>query len=104
MTLFLSRLTGAALLRRNVYEDVEADRSAIVGAITVVLTSAVAAGIGAFGVAPGRPAVLAVISVLALVIWLLWAFLTYEIGARLMPSPRTEADLGQLLRTLGFAS
>ena len=47
---------------------------------------------------------LAVIVVLALVVWSVWAYLTYEIGARLMPTARTQADVGQLLRTLGFAS
>jgi hypothetical protein len=45
-----------------------------------------------------------VIVVLALVIWVLWAWLTYEIGARLMPTSATKADVGQLLRTIGFAS
>jgi hypothetical protein len=33
-----------------------------------------------------------------------WAFLTYYIGTRLLPEPRTRADYGQLLRTIGFAS
>jgi len=32
------------------------------------------------------------------------AFLTYFIGTKLMPEPQTQADLGQLLRTIGFAS
>ena len=104
MTIFLSRFVGAALLRPAVYEDIEADRTAIVQAIVIVLLSALAAGIGSFGVAAGRPAVLAVISVLALIVWVVWAYLTYEIGARLLPSPPTRADVGQLLRTIGFAS
>jgi hypothetical protein len=104
MTTFLSRFIGAALLRPAVYEDVEADPTAIVQAIIIVLLSAIAAGIGSFGMAAGRPIVLAVISVLAFLVWVVWAFLTYEIGARLMPSARTRADIGQLLRTLGFAS
>lgn len=104
MRIFLSRVIGAALLEPGVYEDVEADASAIGQAIAIVLLSAVAAGVGSFGMAAGRPAVLAVTSVLALIVWAVWAYLTYEIGARLMPSPRTQADVGQLMRTLGFAS
>ena len=36
--------------------------------------------------------------------WYIWAFLTYFIGARMLPEPQTNADLGQLLRTIGFAS
>jgi hypothetical protein len=104
MTTFFSRFAGAALLRRETYEDVEADPSAIGQAIFVVLLSAFAAGIGSFGMTAGRPVVLAVIFVLALAIWALWAFLTYQIGARLMPTSSTKADVGQLLRTIGFAS
>ncbi len=36
--------------------------------------------------------------------WYVWAFLTYYIGTRLLPEPQTQADHGQLLRTIGFAS
>jgi hypothetical protein len=42
--------------------------------------------------------------VAALAGWFIWAWLTYIIGTRLLPMPRTHADLGQLLRTTGFAS
>jgi hypothetical protein len=40
----------------------------------------------------------------ALVGWVVWAWLTYLIGTRLLPEPQTKADVGELLRTLGFAS
>jgi hypothetical protein len=40
----------------------------------------------------------------ALVGWLVWAYLTYFIGTRLLPEPQTRADYGELLRTIGFAS
>jgi hypothetical protein len=40
----------------------------------------------------------------ALVGWFIWAFLTYYIGTRLLPEPQTKADLGELLRTIGFSS
>ena len=33
----------------------------------------------------------------------LWAFVTYLIGTRLLPEPQTRADVGELMRTLGFA-
>ena len=33
----------------------------------------------------------------------IWAFLTYIIGTRLLPEPQTRADVGELMRTLGFA-
>ena len=104
MPRFVTRFIGAALLRPETYEDVEADNSALGQAIAVVLLSSIAAGVGSWGAAAGRPIVLTVIIVVALLVWLVWAYLTYEIGARLMPTARTQADVGQLLRTLGFAS
>jgi len=36
--------------------------------------------------------------------WFIWAYLTYLIGTKVLPEPQTEADLGQLLRTIGFSS
>jgi hypothetical protein len=36
--------------------------------------------------------------------WLVWASLTFLIGTRVMPAAATRADLGQLLRTMGFAA
>jgi hypothetical protein len=39
-----------------------------------------------------------------LLIWVLWAVLAYAIGARLLATKRTQADVGQLLRTVGFAA
>ena len=68
---------------------------------TVVFLPQVVAMVVVAVLGPGLVnAVLAV----ALVAWAAWAVLTFEIGARLMPAPQTRADIGQLLRTIGFAS
>ena len=104
MSTFLARATGAALLDPDIYEEVEADRSATWQAIAVVGLSSLAAGVGAIGPTLGRPMALASISLLALTLWGVWALLTLQIGTRIIPAPRTEADLGQLLRTIGFAT
>ena len=40
----------------------------------------------------------------ALIGWWVWAWVTYIIGTRLLPGPHTQADHGELLRTLGFSS
>jgi hypothetical protein len=104
MTTFLNRVTGAALLNPVIYEEVEADRSATVQAMTVVALSSLAAGVGALGLANVRITALAGISLLAFAVWVIWAVLTLQIGARIFPSPRTQADMGQLLRTIGFAT
>ena len=104
MTTFLNRVTGAALLNPAIYEEVEADRAATMQAMAVVALSSLAAGVGALGLASARITALAGISLLAFAVWVIWAVLTLQIGARIFPSPRTQADIGQLLRTIGFAT
>ena len=92
----------AAKLDAQLYEEVEADRGAMREAMTVVVLSAVAAGIGNFA----NGGLLGIIggTIGALVGWYIWAFLTYFIGTRLLPEPDTKADHGELLRTIGFSS
>ena len=104
MGIFLRRITGAALLSTQAYEDVERDRSATMQAMIVVLLSSLAAGVGALGPLGVRPLALAGISLLAFALWFVWAVLTLQIGTRIMPSPQTHADVGELLRTTGFAA
>jgi len=102
--LFLYRLSGAAVLDSGIYESIEADPRATKQAVAVVLLSAVASGIGASGLVGPHPLVLAAIAALALVTWLAWAMLMFQIGTRLLPEPQTDATLGELLRTTGFAA
>ena len=104
MTTFLHRITGAAMLKAAVYEEVEADRAATMQAMAVVALSSLAAGVGALGLANAHLTSLAFISLIAFVVWGIWALLTLQIGARIFPAPRTQADIGQLLRTIGFAT
>lgn len=96
------RMLRAAKLDVELYEEVEADRDATVQAMTVVVLAAVAAGIGSLG--SGSVSSIVTGTLIALVGWLVWAFLTYIIGTRLLPEPQTSADYGELLRTIGFAS
>ncbi len=103
-TSLLNRMLRAAALRADAYEEVEADTHATVQAIGVVVLASVAAGIGARGFGGGDPGDIAVFTVLALLAWAGWALLTYQIGARILPERKTRADVGQLLRTLGFAA
>jgi hypothetical protein len=101
---FVMRLIGAAALDTAIYEEVEADRTATGQALVVVLLSSLAAGIGARGLGGGSLQSVVFISILALMAWAAWALVTFEIGARLMPEPQTRSDVGELLRTIGFAS
>lgn len=96
-----SRMLRAALLQGSLYEEVEADRGATSQAFAVVVIAAVATGIGALG---NSGAVgLLWHTLLDVALWYAWAWLTLFIGTRLLPTPETGADLGELLRTLGFA-
>jgi hypothetical protein len=86
------------------YEEVEADRSATGQALLVVVLSSVGAGIGARGLGSGTPQSIVFISALSLIAWAAWALLTYQIGVRLMPEADTRSDVGEMLRTIGFAA
>ncbi|MBI4209851.1 MAG: YIP1 family protein [Deltaproteobacteria bacterium] len=102
MNPFFSRVMRAAKLDVQLYEEVEADRSATRQALLVVILSSVAAGIGRVGA--GGMGGFFVGGALSLIGWVIWAYLTYLIGTKLLPQPQTEADVGQLLRTTGFSS
>jgi len=91
----------AAKLDVQLYEEVEADQTALGQAMGVVVLSAVAAGIGS---ANGGLLGLVIGTIGALIGWYIWAFLTYFIGTKFLPEPQTKADYGELLRTIGFSS
>jgi hypothetical protein len=97
---FVERMVGAAKLDVRVYEEVEADQSATPQALGVVVLSAVAGGIGAGAGIRG----LVFGTIAGLLGWAVWAWLTYFIGTRWLPEPDTKADIGELLRTIGFAT
>jgi hypothetical protein len=87
-----------------IYEEVEADSSATTQAFVVVLLSSLAAGVGARGF--GQTSILNIgfIATLSLLAWAAWALVTFEIGVNLLPGRETRSSVGELLRTLGFAS
>jgi hypothetical protein len=101
---FLQRLIGAAALDAAIYEEVEADPKAGMQAAAVVVLSSLAAGIGARGFSQNNLPNVFFITILALMAWACWALVTYQIGARILPEPQTSVDIGQLMRTTGFAS
>lgn len=104
--IFFRRLVGAVLLEAETYEEVEADRTATPQALAVVVLASLAAGIGTSGLRAGPVTwtYFAGTSVIALLAWVAWAFVILEIGSRLLPTPDTRVDMGELLRTLGFAA
>ena len=102
MTGFKDRIIRAAMLDANLYEEVEADKGAMNQALLVVVLSSVAAGIGSIGQVGLTGLLIGTIT--ALIAWFFWAWLTYIIGTKLLPEPQTQADVGELLRTIGFSS
>jgi hypothetical protein len=101
MASLVDRMVRAARLDATVYEEVEADTTAMGQAMLVVILSSLAGGIGA---AEGGLAGLIGGTIASLIGWYVWAFLTYYIGTKWLPEPTTQADTGQMLRTIGFAS
>lgn len=102
MASLVDRMVRASKLDINLYEEVEADKGAMGQAITVVVLSSLASGVGTIGILGIKGLILGTIS--ALIGWFVWAYLTYLIGTKLLPEPQTKADVGELLRTIGFSS
>jgi hypothetical protein len=99
---FFKRVIRAMKLEAALYEEVETDRGATAQAIGVVLLSGIAAGIGSSG--RGLTGSLIVLTTMSVLAWVAWAWVTYVVGTKVLPGSRTEADVGQVLRTVGFSS
>ncbi len=102
MSSFTNRMIRAAKLDVNLYEEVEADKQAMGQAMGVVVLASLAAGIGSVGTTGINGLFLGTVA--ALIGWFIWAFVTYFVGTKILPEPQTEADYGELLRTIGFSS
>jgi len=95
---FVERMIGAAKLDVSVYEEVEHDRTATAQAAGVVALTAVCSAIGGLGSTSGKVPMAAM--VMALMTWVIMAGLTYFIGTVMFGG---TADMGEMLRTLGFS-
>ncbi len=98
---FAARVKGVLVLDVRTFEEIEADTSATAQALLVVVAASVAAGLGA-GVRLGPTGLLRE-TLGALVGWVMWAAVTWVIGAKLLPEPQTRTNMGELLRVIGFA-
>lgn len=102
MAIFIDRIIRAAKLDIHLYEEVETDKGAMGQAMSVVIISSIAAGIG--NIERGGLGGILTGTIVALIGWYIWAYLTYFIGTKFLPEPQTEANPGELLRTIGFSS
>jgi len=71
-------------------------------AVGVIVLSSIAAGIGVVTKAGLAGIISGAIG--ALLAWLLWSYITYLIGTKVLPESQTKADYRELLRTIGFSS
>jgi hypothetical protein len=99
--LFLNRIYRSIKIETEVFEEVQKDKNATIGAAIVVVLSSLAAGIGAshlgmvnFFLAP----------VLSLISWFVWAYIVYFVGVKLFPDLKTKTTHIALLRSIGFSS
>lgn len=103
MSTLTERMIGAAKLDTPMYEEIEHDSSAMGQAAGVVVLSSVATGLGTVTQA-GFWSSLIGGTLAALLGWVIWAALTWVIGTKVLPEPQTEADVGQMMRTIGFSA
>ena len=99
---FINRIIRAAKLDANLYEEVEADKGAMGQAMGIVILSSISAGVGLYQ--SGGLDGIFVGALTSLIGWYIWASLTCFIGTKFLPEQQTKADLGELLRTIGFSS
>lgn len=97
----INRMIGAALLKVNTFEEVEADASATLQAMLVVVIVALATGIGTLLTGGFGGLVTGVL--VGLAGWAIWAWITYLVGTTIFKTPATHANWGELARVLGFA-
>ena len=83
MATLTERMIRASKLDVNLYEEVEADKEAMGQAVTIVVLSGVAAGIGSLGALGIKGLFIGTIS--ALVGWFVWAYITFFVGTKILP-------------------
>lgn len=98
----IERMLRAAKLDASLYEEVERDENSMGQAITVVVISSLAAGIGSMGF--GGPLGLLAGTCAALFSWIIWAVLTHFIGTTMLAEPQTSSSIKEVMRVTGFAS
>ena len=107
MASMVDRVIRAVKLDKDFYNEAERDTSLNQEALLVVIIVSVASGIGGFisGIISGQigAALLSALLTIAIGIggYYLWAYITLLVGTKLFQG---DADMGEMLRTLGYAS
>lgn len=98
MASFANRVAGALRLQPATFEDLEHDPRATGQAAIIIAAVAIARGI-----AVRSHTGFAFLLLFGFVGWAVGSAVIWIVGTRLLRGRNTEADLGQLLRTVGFA-
>ena len=102
MAAIVDRMIRAAKLDVTLFDEVDKDEGSMGQAMTVVVISSVAAGIGSAGIL--GPLGLIGGAAAALFGWFVWALLSHFIGTTMLAEPATRASLVQVMRVTGFAT
>jgi hypothetical protein len=97
----LQRMIRAARLDASLYEQVEADPRYTREAFFVVLLASIAGAVGSALDYGARGVVAPILG--GILGWAIWAAITLWIGTTLTRGPETRSDMGEMLRTLGYA-
>lgn len=97
----LRRIISALRLDPTVYRELRDDPTATVPALLFVLLCILAAGV--VGLPGGGLTAFGIVAASAFVSWTIFVVAAYLFGTKALPGPETEATLGALVRTLGFA-
>ena len=97
----VERAMGVLQLDDATYESIEHDANATTQAAIVVVVVGLATGIGGI-----RDSVANILlgPIGQIISWAIVSALVYFVGTKMIPSGSTEADLGQVLRLMGYAS
>jgi len=95
------RVVGVLALRGATFEEIEHDGSSTSQAVLVLVIASAASSLGLFR--EGGITMIVSGIVMALLGWFAGGGVIWLVGTRLLPGRRTRADLGQVLRVLGFA-
>lgn len=100
MASFQDRVLGAMRLQPATFEEVEHDAGATTQAAIIVAAGAL---LGALPSLRWSMTAVVVAPIVALIGWVIGSAVVLIVGTKLFPGKNTQADLGQLLRTMGFA-
>ncbi len=102
MASFAERMTGAMKADVKIFEEIEADQTALPQAVAAIVIAGLASLIGnvfRVGIIGGF-----MFLIVTLCGYALWALVVVFIGTKLMPEPTTKADFNEGFRVMGFTA